>query len=145
MSRILLDPEDAHVLARGNWYVTCSGYVRRDFKVDGRKLYELLHRVVLNAPEGAFVDHINGDKQDNRKSNLRLCSAGQNNMNRGPSKTNQSGFKGVWYDPRRKKYRATIRANKKKHCLGSFDVAEEAADAYNKAALAYHGEFARLN
>lgn len=145
MITILLDPEDAHLLARGEWYVTSGGYVRRNFSENCERKYELLHRLVVGAKRGEIVDHVNGDKLDNRRGNLRICTHVENTQNRGPSKTNSSGFKGVWFDPRRKKFRANVRAQNKKHSLGSFDTADEAAQAYNAAALRLHGEFARLN
>lgn len=106
----------------------------------------VMHRLVLNAPKGTMVDHVNGDKLDNRKANLRLCNRNGNAHNRGQPKTkNKSGFKGVTWHKRLNKWAARIGLNGEIINLGYFDDPKEAAKSYNKAALLYHGEFARLN
>lgn len=104
-----------------------------------------LHRHLLNTPEGFDTDHINGNKLDNRRSNLRIASRSQNLMNRGKTSNNKSGFKGVCWNKYRQKWHAQItKPDKKKH-LGYFTDKNEAAKAYNKASLKYHGEFAYQN
>ena len=87
----------------------------------------------------------NGNGLDNRKANLRICSNSQNQANRGVGKNNTSGFKGVWFDNRVLRWRAAIQVLKKRIQLGKFDLKEDAARAYNKAATKYFGEFALLN
>lgn len=104
-----------------------------------------MHRLLTNAPKGSQVDHINGDKLDNRKINLRVCTHSQNQINRGKQKNNTSGFKGVYPQKQSKKYRAKISVNGKEYHLGYFDCPIEAAKAYNAATLNYHEEFAKLN
>jgi hypothetical protein len=107
-----------------------------------------MHRIITNAPIGMEVDHINGNPLDNRKCNLRICTGAQNRYNRpayGGKKKNKSGYKGVWRPKNSKKYVAEIRYNLKKYHLGSFNTPEEAACAYNKKALEFFGEYARLN
>jgi len=107
----------------------------------------LLHRIIMNAPRGMTVDHINGNTLDNRRSNLRICTNQENAMNRRLSKNSQSGRKGVRFmkhSPYRP-WQARIRAEGKSLYLGSFATREEASDAYDQAALKYHGQFAHLN
>lgn len=110
-----------------------------------------LHRLLMNAPAGMQVDHINGDTLDNRKSNLRLCTHAQNQMNRPPQNMNKtSPYKGVsiassWERGRIKKWKVAIDVNKKRIFVGYFPDEIEAAKAYDAAATKYHGEFAYLN
>ena len=87
------------------------------------------------------IDHINGNNLDNRFSNLRLATHGQNLMNRGPQKNNKLGIKGVYQ--RGNKYRSHICKKGKRQALGSFDTPEEASAAYKRAAKEQFGEFAR--
>jgi hypothetical protein len=93
------------------------------------------------------IDHVNKNTLDNRRSNLRVCTVSENQMNRGKQKNNSTGFKGVNVDKRckRKKYRAKIAANKKTYYLGNFEKLREAGAAYEKAARQRHGKFARVN
>jgi len=91
----------------------------------------------------ATVDHINGDRRDNRPSNLREASASQNTMNGKRRSTNTSGFKGVSWRPDQKKWRAYIVKDGRQTSLGSFDSPEKAHAAYASAAALMHGEFAR--
>lgn len=94
-------------------------------------------------PDGE-IDHINMDRADNRIVNLREATPSQNQANRKVRKRNKLGIKGVMLHKRDRKYVAQIkRGNKVKH-LGYFQTAEEAAEAYRKAALEIHGEFARF-
>lgn len=121
-----------------------SGYYRLGFR--GRK-YQL-HRVIwalhYGTYPGSIIDHINGDKLDNRIVNLRLASAQQNSWNQRVSKNNTTGFKGV---TKRESggYSACIRVNKNRLSLGTFKTAEQAAIAYNKAAALLYGDFAYAN
>ena len=110
-----------------------------------------VHRIVyamrngINLSPTMQIDHINGDRTDNRIDNLRLATHAQNMRNTKISSRNTTGYKGVsWYDCN-KKFVSRIHLNSKKIHLGSFNTKEEAALAYNAAALKYHGEFAQLN
>ena len=105
-----------------------------------------LHRLIMNILDPKIkVDHINGNPLDNRKCNLRLCGTAQNSKNRKLQKNNTSGYKGLEYRSYMNKYRARIFCNGKHIYLGWFKTKEEAAEAYNIAAVKYFGEFARLN
>ena len=90
------------------------------------------------------VDHVNGDKADNRISNLRLANRSQNNFNKHRPAHNTSGFKGVNFDKSKKRWRSRIVANRKEIYLGYFDSPEDAYVAYKMAAIKYHGEYANI-
>ena len=110
-----------------------------------------LHKFIMNTPKGMYVDHANGNGLDNRRSNLRVCTQSQNIANQAPRGT----YKGVTIHkdkrcdgslkPKRKIYQARIKVNYKYYSLGYFYTPEEAAKAYDKAAIKHFGEFANLN
>ena len=89
-----------------------------------------------------ILDHINGNKDDNRLENLRSVTRSQNNMNRRHTVKNKLGFKGVFLQKDMNKYRAVIRANKVLVHLGLYDTPEEAYQAYLAASKTLHGEYA---
>ena len=119
----------------------CKGYLR--IRVDGEQY--LAHRLAWLYVTGEWpdraLDHINGDKMDNRIANLRLASASENNMNVSARRSNKTGLKGVF--PVGKRYMAQIRANGKVHYIGRFATPEEAHQAYLQRARELHGDFAR--
>jgi len=95
-------------------------------------------------PDG-HIDHINGNKSDNRIMNLREATPSQNMFNRGAQSNNACGLKGVCFNPKirgSKKWSAEICENRKRHKLGLFSLKSLAAVAYAKAAIRYHGKFA---
>ncbi len=106
-----------------------------------RKIY--MHREIAKFPEGVHVDHINGDGLNNLSANLRAASATQNRCNSRRRITNQSGVKGVSWDPRLNKWRAVIMLRRKQYHLGLFEDKEAAAAAYAKGSAELHGEFGR--
>lgn len=100
-----------------------------------------LHRFIMQAPKGLEVDHINRDKLDNRRVNLRLCTHAENHRNRGPRKNTSSGLKGV--SRFRNGWAAEITVDRRVVKLGSnFKTKEEAYAVYCSAARELHGEFA---
>lgn len=142
-----VDPDVYEEVAKHNWYLDAAGYARTNVWEGGRKsAAPRMHRMVLqDASIKMHIDHINGDRLDNRRENLRVCTASQNSMNRGAQANNSSGYKGVIFDKNRVKWRAEICHGGKRLYLGRYNTAEEAAIAYNAAALKYHGEFAYQN
>ena len=104
-----------------------------------------MHRLILDAPEGALVDHQNRNGWDNRRCNIRLASAAGNCHNRWSGKSNTSGFKGVSRHSRDGIWKAQIQVNGKKIYLGLYSAPEAAARAYDEAAQKYYGDFAWLN
>lgn len=145
----IVDDEDFDWLSQWRWCATQRpgrGYAIRSAQcvVDGRKrgVSILMHRQILDAQPGQLVDHINGDPRDNRRANLRICTANQNSYNRRaygrwPYKGLNQTASGRW--------KAEVRAEGRRHHVGTFATAEEAARAYDEAAKRLHGEFARLN
>lgn len=114
------------------------------FYVDGRKY--LAHRlawlyVYRRWPK--TIDHINGIPYDNRITNLRECTQAQNTRNKCISRRNTSGFKGV--SRCRGRWNAKIMHDGTAYSLGCYDTPQEAADAYDRAAMRLQGEFARIN
>jgi hypothetical protein len=126
------------------WRVNSGGYVVRTVYANGKCYAELLHRVLMSAQKGQVVDHIDGDKLNNLPSNLRLCSHAENARNRRRAKHNTSGFKGIYFDRGRSKWRAQIQCNGRRKMVGRFDTQEAAHAAYCEAAQRLHGEFARF-
>lgn len=129
------------LIGMGSWYYS-NGYAA--------KLSEsvYMHRVVLQMAGVEIpsqVDHINGNKLDNRLQNLRVVTQQQNSWNRGPRKNSQSGLKGVCLHKPTQKWLAKICVDGKQKHLGLFEDKLEAARAYNQAAIEAFGEFAYLN
>lgn len=140
----LVDRADADLVAGFSWRRIGNGYVQ----ASRGNLYLYLHRLVAGAGAGESVDHANGDPLDNRAANLRIATASENGANRGPDRRRAgrtSRFKGVSLDRSRGKWMAWIHVNGKTRSLGRFAEEEDAARAYNAAALEAWGEFARLN
>jgi hypothetical protein len=106
----------------------------------------LLHRLVLGARPGEICDHINGDGLDNRRSNLRIVTKLQNNINSMKKcKSTDHHFKGVTWRERLNKWQARIGINYHDYNLGLFQREEDAAKAYDDAAIKAFGEYAKLN
>ena len=104
-----------------------------------------MHRQILNAPKNKYVDHINGNGLDNRRKNLRIATNSQNLMNSKIFNTNTSGYRGVGWDKKEKKWKARITQNQKHKFLGYYLTKEDAAKAYNHAAKKLFGSFAKVN
>ncbi len=99
----LIDEADLSLVEKYRWYVCGNGYVAAP------KHNLLLHRYLMQPPEGMVIDHINGDKLDNRRRNLRVCTHAQNVQNRkGANKTSKTGIRGVGYHPESGKWRARV-------------------------------------
>jgi len=143
----IVDDEDYPLLAQWKWSYS-QGYAVRKVKTEtGTKTYAM-HSQLLTTACDSIVDHINGNRLDNRRHNLRPCAHLQNNMNRRPNLNKLSNpFKGVYKHKRRKAnpWQAMIGYQGTRIHLGVFPTATEAAKAYNAAALHYYGEYAWLN
>ena len=142
---VLIDANDFQRISKHRWCLSTKRHGGRAYVV--RCSYPenkivMLHREILGAKSGRLVDHINLNSLDNRKSNLRFCTASQNCQNKGRQANNTSGFKGVWKH-RPGKWRAIVKANYRKYDLGLFDSPLAAFEARRNILEKVHGEFAR--
>lgn len=137
---ILIDPEDLEVYMFKQAHIN-SGYVV--VMVEGKA--KRLHQLLVDTSMCALVDHKNRNKLDLRKENLRQASYQLNNLNKEIQANNISGYRGVSWHKGKKKWTAQIKANNKQIWLGDFTVKENAARAYNNAAILHFGEHAQLN
>lgn len=142
VNRAKIDTEDIDKIKEHKWFYNRSGYAETKIK---NKILRMQHKVFGKPSAGFDTDHINQDKLDNRKLNLRFCTRSQNMANRGKASTNTSGFKGVAWNKFNNKWKAQITINYKSMHLGYYKNKIKAAIAYNEAALKYFGEFASLN
>ena len=152
---MIVDDDDYDFLSQFSWSYSRKGYAQAYIPVKWKHKYTCgkaiqAQRMILwdKLSNGLYADHINRNKLDNRKENLRVCNINESNRNRGPIyfKRRQdivSKYKGVWWDKTR--WRSAITVNNKKIYLGRFDDEDEAASAYNNAASFYFGEYANLN
>ncbi len=143
----IVDNEDYLTLSKVKWFYGGDGYAAREVSTGkGRQARrcEKMHRVINKTPKGMDTDHINNDKLDNRKCNLRTATKSQNDCNRRRQRNNTSGFKGVSFHKSSGKWTARIALHRKMHNLGLFPTPELAHKAYCKAAKELHKEFARI-
>lgn len=136
----VVDDESYTMLIQYRWFRSTRGYAVCNLAVG---VTGHMHKMVL--PFGSTVDHRSRNKLDNRKTNLRFCNHSQNGANQEIRVSNGTGFKGVVWDKARNKYRAQIQVNQRMKNLGRFSTPEEAAAAYDRAAITAWGEFALTN
>ncbi|MGU7923375.1 HNH endonuclease [Streptococcus suis] len=130
--------EDWELVTKWSWSVDPRGYLAATVN----NCHKTLHNYLMNPSKGFVVDHVNGNKLDNRRTNLRICTPHQNSFNSCVSKNNKLGVKGVSLTPHGR-YRARIMVNRKEIRLGHFEKIEDAITARKKAEKKYFGEYAR--
>lgn len=143
-----VDDDDYEKFAIHRWYADDSrkSEIRavRSVNIGNKKIKRVtLSREIMGATEGVVVDHINRDSLDNRKSNLRICTQGENCRNRSKQKHGISKYKGV--SVAEKKWKAMITFQGKQIYLGTFSNEKDAAIAYNNKSRELFGEFAYIN
>jgi hypothetical protein len=138
----LIDDEDFELMSMWKWQMT-NGYAARTSGSSGNKKAFRMHRVVmcLDPSDKRTVDHIDGNRLNNQKVNLRFCTRFQNNMNSIASSRSSSGLKGIYLCKKSNKWRAQIGHDKKRIFLGLFLTKEEAHEAYCKKARELFGDF----
>ncbi len=147
----IVDSDDYEWLPKDRWTGYEKGrssYTIRHFstKESGRTKSTSMHRMIMHAPDGVLVDHINHNGLDNRKANLRFATLEQNAQNQRKTKSKTSSkYKGVNRSKNPEKWQARIYHNKRSINLGHFSDEIEAAKAYDRAARKYQGEYAELN
>jgi hypothetical protein len=138
----LIDDENLSLVMPYRWRENKYGYaVSEIYGPDSTKKVVFMHRLITNAVKGQIVDHINRDRLDNRRSNLRFVDKSQNRWNQGVRKDSNTGIKGVGWDATNKSWRVRFNARGITHWIGRFKDLETAKSEYLKAVLEVHGEF----
>lgn len=139
----LIDDADYGWLCQYRWLYHANGYAIRIEKIDGKRRFFHMHREIMQAQRGQIVDHIDTDRLNNTRANLRIVTKSQNMWNRSANEVNSSPFKGVsahargWY--------ARIKVNNRAIHLGYFDDPKMAAMVYDAAASYFFSVYARVN
>ncbi len=147
---VLIDNIDFELVKKWKWWIDKDGYARRwTPQVDWKRTNILMHREILGLgkQDKVYVDHINRNKLDNRRSNLRIATKSQNGMNIDNNKNNKYGFRGISYalnEKRIKKWQVKLGFNNKNIYIGRFLTKEEAIKARKEAELKYYGQFSRF-
>lgn len=143
----LVDSIDAD-LSDIRWNVNKNGRTHYAMH-NNKKSFCYMHRVIMarvlgrDLQRGECVDHVDGDGLNNRRSNLRIASYGENQRNQRRNRANTSGYKGVHWNKLKNKWQARIQVNGNRITLGYFDDPKDGHEAYCKAANELFGEFAR--
>ena len=134
----IVDDEHYEVLGSAYWICNNLGYVETLSRVEGKHI--LLHRVVTGAVHGQVVDHIDGNRLNNQRDNLRLCDESINALNQNNKRkagVYSSEYRGVHWEPKRRKWRARIKLGGSRKCLGRYDSESDASRAYSRAVGKY--------
>lgn len=139
-----VDDQDYDLLMQWQWQVSSNGYAVRTTTIDGRRKRIFMHRAIMDAEAGQIVDHISGDRLDNRRCNLRVVTRNQNQWNRCKNRRSRSAYKGVSRHARG--WHVRIAVNGRRYHLGYYSEAQSAAQMYDAAAYYFFGSaYARVN
>jgi hypothetical protein len=146
VAHTVVDDADFDLLSQWRWRINHNGYAVRSERQHGTCVTFRMHRIIINAPIDLQVDHTDRNRLNNQRNNLRLCTDMENARNRSKYK-GTSQYKGVY---RRQgdcphPWCASIQVKQVRIQLGNFSDENEAALAYNDAAIRYFGDFAHLN
>lgn len=136
----IFDIEDYNKIKEYNWRKT-----KNEYFVGTKRVNILLQRLIMNEPYGLVVDHMNHNRWDNRKSNLRVCTYKENNQNKRKLDSNTSGVTGVYFNKKDKKWSAQIGIDNNILSLGLYENKEGAIKARKEAEEKYFGEFSYSN
>lgn len=141
-NKFFFDLDDYALIKDYSWHFTSRGYLEASSNINGVKCNIMMHRLIMGViDKNDYIDHINHDKFDNRKSNLRIVSNSQNQMNKGIVGNNTSGHRGVSFNQKTQKWFAYICKNNKHIHLGCFDKIEDAIRKRKEAESVYFGEY----
>lgn len=145
----IIDEDDFEIVSQHKWHAGTDGwnwYAQTNIPREGGGQRTIkMHRLLLGLTDPKIqVDHRDGDGLNNRRENIRACTASENQWNTGAQINNSSGFKGVNWDKQCRKWKAAIWVNGKRKHLGLHDTPEAAYAAYCADALELHGEFHNL-
>lgn len=140
--KVKIDDDDFELVSKFSWHIQ-GGYAKA--QVGSRKLgtrrYVSMHRLIMcSVSETRMIDHINRDKLDNRKCNLRFCDKSQNGMNRGVQTNNKIGEKNISWSKQKNRWRVVV---SRKH-IGFFRTLAKAKTARNNAVSILHNEFVHI-
>lgn len=141
----IVDDKDHEYLNQFKWHFS-NGYACRHIKTaNGNDSKITMHQEIMQTPKGMETDHVNLNKLDNKRSNLRIVTKKQNSFNKQIGARNKSGYKGVSWFKRDSRWVVHIKVNGRTRNLGYFNDIKEAARRYNQVAQEHFGEFAYLN
>ena len=138
VNRSKIDLDDIDKIKNIKWGLNNEGYCKNN-KIG------MLHRFIMNCPDDMVVDHINHDRLDNRKCNLRICTKQQNNLNINVRSNNTSGVTGVAWNNKCNKWRAYIFLNRKQLESKLFNNFDDAVSFRKSLEIKYFGEFRNIN
>lgn len=142
----IVDDDLFEELNKFKWHYSDGYAVRSIWNPITKKQSKIwMHRLINNTPEGFKTDHVDGNKLNNLHSNLRTATISENNRNRNKQKNNSSGYKGVSWDKRTRKWLVQLSYNKKRVYIGYFNNLEEAINQYDIECKKYHKNFANYN
>ena len=136
----IIDKEDRQIVEKYYWFKNDSGYWVSASNYSYNHCFLRIHRLLLDAQQGEYVDHKDRDRSNNRKSNLRFVTQQENNINRTKQSNNKSGFIGIYWDKQTSMWRSQIKINKKIITLGRYQNIEDAVKTRLYAELKYFGE-----
>jgi len=134
----IVDHEDFEWLNQWKWHYM-NGYAYHSFKINGKYTEIGMHAFILQTPKGMETDHVNRNRSDNRRSNLRVVTTSQNQHNVGVNVKNTSGHKGITFHKRDRYWQVMIRIAGRRFYIGSYKEKDKAIVAYNIAERKAYG------
>ena len=135
----IFDKSDYEKIKNNRWFLS-GGYPATHLRGTGK--IQRLHRFLTDCPFDKVVDHVNHNRLDNRRENLRVCTSLENNKNLGVRRGTETGHTGIALTANKKRWTARICNNGTHHYLGTYDTLEEAIKARKEAEKKYYGDFA---